>query len=124
LSFKTHSQIFLLAIFFSGLAYFAFGWEGAIKSSIVYLPLWAGAEFLHWVKMRQSTKCLACGFDPILYQKDWRKAREQVETKLRTVVDSILNQQIAEERARLKKLRENAATASKNKKNSNPETRP
>ena len=32
--------------------------------------------------MRQNVQCEVCDFDPILYKKDWRKARLQVETKM------------------------------------------
>ncbi len=52
------------------------------RLSFFYLPLWAIAEYLHGINMRNSLKCGVCHFDPLLYGRDWRAARGKVEQKL------------------------------------------
>jgi hypothetical protein len=60
--------------------------EAALKSLVLYLPLWGIAEFFHGVRMREATKCTVCGFDPVLYRHDWWAARKIVEDRLNVTV--------------------------------------
>jgi hypothetical protein len=124
LTLKTHIQIVLITLFVSGLVHLIFGFEAALKSTVVYFIFWAIAEFLHWAQMRDRTKCRACGFDPILYRKDWRKARDQVESRLRGVVDQILNEQLKSKKVAQKTPGQNDAAAPKPANNPSSETRP
>jgi hypothetical protein len=96
-----HVQITLLTILASALCYLTLGVQAAAKSLLVYLPFWAIFEFLHWVQMRESLQCRVCDFDPMLYQKDWRKARLKVEGKMTKVHKEIE----AEIQARIERLR-------------------
>ena len=125
LSFRSHLQVFSLTSLVSGVAYLFFGIEGAVKASFSYLPMWAIAEFIHWTQMRERTKCRACGFDPILYRKDWRKARAQVETKLQGVVDKLLNEQLKSQKTiKAEAKKNNDATALNSSNKAAPENRP
>ncbi len=72
----------MLTAAISGLAYFFGGATLALKTLYSYLPLWALAEFAHGIHLREMTKCRVCGFDPILYKRDWKAARIKVELKL------------------------------------------
>ena len=86
LSAQTHFKIASTTFAVSALSYLAGGWVYAWQALFLYLPLWAMAEFVHWVKMREAAKCKACGFDPILYKRDWKAARRKVEDRLNGVV--------------------------------------
>jgi hypothetical protein len=120
-----HIRVFSLTTFFVGLGYFFFEIEGAIKASVSYLPLWAISEFLHWAQMRERTKCRACGFDPILYRKDWRKARSLVEKNLQGVVDKLLNEQLKTQKTiQNEQKKKNDATVLKPSNKQAPENRP
>jgi len=78
----THLQIFLLTVAISGGLYFLQGWEGGVKGAFFYLPLWGLAEFIHWVSVRDAARCGTCDFDPMLYKRDWRAARQRVENRM------------------------------------------
>jgi hypothetical protein len=82
LTFETHFKMAFTILALAAFCYLLKGWGLAFRSLFFYLPLWAGMEFVHWVRVRQATKCAACGFDPILYRKDWRAARRKVEARL------------------------------------------
>jgi hypothetical protein len=86
LAWTTHAQILIVTAAVSGGAYFFSGLEIALKSVLVYLPLWAACEFVHGVRVRESARCDTCGFDPILYRQDWKAARAQVEERLNKVL--------------------------------------
>lgn len=53
-----------------------FDWKGVVS----FLPLWVIFEVSYRSKVRQSLKCLNCGFDPVLYLKDVGLARKEVES--------------------------------------------
>jgi hypothetical protein len=88
------------------------GWGLALRSLFFYLPLWASMEFAHWVRMRQATKCATCGFDPILYRKDWRAARRKVEERLGELAGQL--QARAEEQKKLEMKARSASMQSAN----------
>jgi len=77
-----HLQIAMLTSAIVGGVYAVAGLEMALKSLIVYLPLWGVCEFVNGVRVREAARCGACGFDPILYRQDRQKARAQVEARL------------------------------------------
>lgn len=85
----SHFKIFVTTLAIAAIVFLFLGWAAAIKSSIVYLILWAFVEFSHWVKMRGLAKCTVCHFDPILYKQDWKKAREEIEKCLQTRLTEI-----------------------------------
>lgn len=89
---SAHFRIAVTVVAVSSVAYLVSGWELAWRTAFLYLPLWAVSEFVHWVKMREAAKCGACGFDPILYQRDWRAARSRVENRLGDVAEELKNQ--------------------------------
>jgi hypothetical protein len=89
ISLLRHFQILLLTISLVGLAYLVIGPYAAMKASIVYLPIWAIFEFLHWVQMREALNCKVCDFDPMLYQRDWKRARARIEQKMTKVHDNL-----------------------------------
>ena len=96
IDFATHLRIFATVLAVSGVGYLYNGWLLAAKLALLYLPLWVSAEFVHWVKMREATKCKVCDFDMILYKKDWRAARTKVEAKLNAVMGGIKERTAAE----------------------------
>jgi hypothetical protein len=77
-----HFKILSFVLALIGLIYLAQGLGLALRSTVIYLPIWACAEFFHWVRMRERAKCRVCSFDPVLYKKDWRAARARVEARL------------------------------------------
>ncbi len=89
LPFIRHVQMTLLTILISALAYLTMGPGVALKAAVLYLPLWALFEFLHWIQLRETLKCTACDFDPMLYQRDWKKARSQVEGRMTKIHDGL-----------------------------------
>ena len=89
LSWKMHFQMTVATVTFSSVVYLFTSVEIALRCLIVYLPIWAAAEFIHGVKMRQATKCEVCSFDPILYMRDWKAARKSVEDRLNIVSQEI-----------------------------------
>lgn len=86
---RIHLRIAASVAVVSSISYLISGFELAWRTAFLYLPLWAVSEFMHWVRMREATKCQACGFDPILYKRDWRAARKQVENRLGDVVEEL-----------------------------------
>jgi hypothetical protein len=89
LPFSAHLRIGVTVISVSSICYLVSGLELAGRTAFLYLPLWAVSEFVHWVKMREAAKCSACGFDPVLYQRDWRAARSRVENRLGDVAEEL-----------------------------------
>ncbi len=87
--FIRHFQIALLTTSLVGLVYLLIGPYAAMKASIVYFPIWAVFEFLHWVQMREALNCKVCDFDPMLYQRDWKRARARIEQKMTKVHDNL-----------------------------------
>jgi hypothetical protein len=89
---SSHLKILSSVLALSSLSYLLGGWDLAWRACFLYLPFWAISEFIHWVKMREAAKCQACGFDPILYQKDWRAARHKIENRMGNVIEELKNQ--------------------------------
>jgi len=92
LPFSSHLKIFISVGTIVSLSYLVGSWDLAWRTAFLYLPFWAISEFIHWVKMREAAKCFACGFDPILYQRDWRAARHQIENRMGHVIEELKNQ--------------------------------
>ncbi len=84
-----HFQIALITLAICGIGFLIDGFPLAAKCLLFYLPFWAVADFLHGIQMREATKCPACGFDPVLYKRDWKAARAEVEVRLQKIVDEL-----------------------------------
>ncbi len=56
-----------------------FDWKGIVS----FVPFWAVFEVFYRTRMRAALVCDQCGFDPVLYLVDVKKAREQVELHYR-----------------------------------------
>jgi len=41
-----------------------------------------GAEWIQWLRVRDALRCRTCHFDPMLYRRDWKAARKQVEIRM------------------------------------------
>ena len=82
LTITTHVRVALITLAVAAATYFVFGPESGLKSLALYLPLWAICEFVQGVRLRESARCNACGFDPHLYRTDRKAARTQVEARL------------------------------------------
>jgi hypothetical protein len=52
------------------------GWKGAVW----FIPIWVGFETLYRLKVQSVLNCESCGFDPLTYLVDVKKARSQVDT--------------------------------------------
>jgi len=89
LSLGLHFRLIFVTLFVAFLAYQLGGAELAWKTLFLYLPLWAVGEFLHGVHLRHRVRCEFCGFDPLLYARDWREARRLVQAKLQGKVDEV-----------------------------------
>lgn len=90
-----HLQLLLITLAICGLGYLIGGLPLALKLVIVYLPFWAVADYFHGIQMRKATQCPTCNFDPVLYRRDWKAARDQVEARLQKVVDDLRAQHLA-----------------------------
>jgi hypothetical protein len=78
----THIRLMLVTLAVAGGITFVAGTQAGLKSLLFYLVFWAAAELWKGLSVRDKTRCTVCDFDPMLYQRDWRAARRQVETKL------------------------------------------
>jgi hypothetical protein len=87
---KTHMSIIIALVCIVGTMKALGAGDWSFKLGLLYFPLWGLAELVHWSKQRQQTKCRACGFDPFLYQRDWRAARSVVEGKLNKIKSDII----------------------------------
>lgn len=87
--------------------YFALGPWAAVKATLAYLPLWTGAEWFHWLHLREALRCKTCDFDSMLYQRDWRAARRRVEIKMQGLSDE-MQARIQKEIVRIQNARPNA----------------
>lgn len=52
-------------------------WLG-IRGLVSFLPMWVVFESVYRVRSRAKLVCSQCGFDPVLYLADRKKAREDV----------------------------------------------
>lgn len=68
-----------------GIAYLVDPGLWVLKFLPFYLPVWACAEFFHFLQLRVDLNCPTCDFDPVLYRHQWREARGKVEKKLKTL---------------------------------------
>jgi hypothetical protein len=69
-------QLGLTAAFFTLVTWHWFSWKGMVS----FLPLWTVFEMVYRAKVRAALYCEQCGFDPILYLVDVKRARGEVET--------------------------------------------
>ncbi len=53
------------------------------KGLVSFVPLWAVFETVFRLRARALLVCPECGFDPFLYLQDVKKARAQVEARMR-----------------------------------------
>lgn len=67
-----HAQLLLLTLAISVLLSPWLGWAGLV----LYPVFWAGFEFFYRLRKRQALVCESCGFDPFLYKRDSRVARQ------------------------------------------------
>jgi hypothetical protein len=65
------AQLALTAAFFTLLTWPWFG----IKGMVSFLPIWTVFEMIYRAKVRAALYCESCGFDPILYLVDVKRAR-------------------------------------------------
>ncbi len=82
LSWSFHLRVGFGVLAICMVAYLFSGLDLAFKLVFLYLPVWAGAEFIQAAKTRKLAQCTVCDFDPLLYSKDWKAARSRVEQKL------------------------------------------
>ena len=84
LSLFNYFQILFLSLFISFILYPYIGWKGGVS-----LPLiWIIFESLHKSLYRKELICPVCGFDPKLYRKNVKFAREKVEAFLQNNPES------------------------------------
>jgi hypothetical protein len=74
-SLKHYAQIGLTAAVFTLATWTWFNWKGIV----VFLPLWVVFETLYRSRVRAALSCEQCGFDPILYLVDVKRARQEIE---------------------------------------------
>ena len=82
---KTHIQIISATAAFVAVAGLAFGTWAAVKAALIYLPIIMLAEWVQWLRIREAVRCKTCHFDPMLYRRNWRAARKQVEAQMHVV---------------------------------------
>ncbi len=75
-SLKFFSQIAITTAFFSAMFWPWMGFKGVLAFLV---PVGLVMEVAYRLKMRGSVACPDCGFDPILYLSDRKKAVRQVE---------------------------------------------
>jgi hypothetical protein len=72
---RHYMQIGLTAAVFTLATWKWFDWKGIV----VFLPLWIVFETLYRSRVRAALGCEQCGFDPILYLVDVKRARQEIE---------------------------------------------
>ena len=107
LGLKAYVQLVLITMFICAATYFLLGPWAATKASLVFLPLWTLSEWVHWLKIREALRCRTCDFDPMLYRRDWRAARRQVEIKMQGLSED-MQARIRTEIKRIQEARPNA----------------
>ncbi len=107
-----HFRILLIVGMIAGVAYWLGGVSTALKSLVCYLPIWAAWELVHWALVREEMVCKVCGFDALLYLRDVKQARSQVESRLQTVQDEYMLK-IGEKRKRIAEQNSQKITATR-----------
>jgi hypothetical protein len=74
-SLKHYAQVGLTAVVFTMATWNWFTWKGIVA----FLPIWVVFETVYRSKLRAALGCEACGFDPILYLVDVKRARREIE---------------------------------------------
>jgi len=74
-SVRHYLQIGLTAVVFTLLTWNWFHWKGVVS----FLPLWILFEIIYRTKLRAALNCECCGFDPVLYRVDVKRARREIE---------------------------------------------
>lgn len=78
----------LLAVY-AATAFFVlvtWSWFG-IRGFVAVVPIWAIFETAYRLQLRAALKCRHCGFDPVLYLVDVKRARSAVEAHYRGVFE-------------------------------------
>lgn len=81
--FKHIAQILITTAVFMIVTWPWFAWKGVV----VVLPLWAFFEVFYRLRIRAALSCPNCGFDPFLYLRDRRRARQEVERHWRKIFE-------------------------------------
>lgn len=68
-------KVFITTVFFMMLTWSVFGWHGFV----IFFPLWIVFEIYFRIKTRASLICERCGFDPVLFLRDVKLAKKEVE---------------------------------------------
>ena len=79
-SLKHFMQIALTSVFFAMITWEWFTWKGIVS----FLPFWITFEVLYRSKIRAALFCDHCGFDPMLYMVDVKRAHTEVDKHWRT----------------------------------------
>jgi hypothetical protein len=111
LGLKAYVQLALITTLICAATYFLLGSWAATKASLVSLPLYMVAEWVHWLKLREALRCRTCDFDPMLYRRDWRAARRKVEVKMQGLSQE-MQTRIRGEIKRIQDARPNATNKS------------
>jgi hypothetical protein len=74
-TFRHFFQVFIATSFFTLLTWPLWEWKGVVA----FIPIWIAFEAIFRMKMRSALVCNDCGFDPILYLVDSKKAAAAVE---------------------------------------------
>lgn len=72
---KHFFQIGLLSAVFTLAAWPIFEWKGLVA----FVPFWAFFEVVYRIRLRAVLTCPHCGFDPVLYMRDVKAARAEIE---------------------------------------------
>jgi hypothetical protein len=72
---KHYAQVGLTALVFVLMTWNWFTWKGIVA----FVPMWVVFEALYRTKVRAALSCENCGFDPILYLVDVKRARRDIE---------------------------------------------
>lgn len=72
---KHYAQVVLTSVVFTLLTAGWFSWKGVV----IFLPLWIGFEVVYRGRVRAALHCEQCGFDPVLYLVDVKRARREIE---------------------------------------------
>ena len=73
---KHYAQIGLTALVFTLLTWNWFSWKGIVA----FIPIWTVFEAIYRSRVRAALSCENCGFDPILYLVDTKRARREIES--------------------------------------------
>ena len=75
---KMYAEIVSIGGFISLILYPIFAWKSIISLLIVAMIY----EFINMSVYRKEVQCPHCGFDPVWYRKNWRKAKSMIASKI------------------------------------------